>query len=108
MNIKRELCCLISFSSFFCEASDVPVVHPVCTPVNSGIIGFFGDPACGIDETVFVVVGKAVVADDVKMCIRDSRLHLALRAKAGPAGVERGPDRRMGVIAPCRKPSAYL
>ena len=39
---------------------------------------------------------------------RRHRLHPALCAKAGPAGVERGPDRRIGVIAPCRKSSVYL
>ena len=64
-NIKRCLRCLISFSSFFRGASDVPTIHPVCAPVNSGIIWFFGNPACGIDEAVFVVVGKAVFADGV-------------------------------------------
>lgn len=45
--------------------SNIPVVHPVFAPVVSGIIRRFGDPARGIDETVFVVVGKAVVADGI-------------------------------------------
>ena len=65
VNVKKDLRCLISFSSFFRGASDVPTIHPVCAPVNSGIIWFFGNPACGIDEAVFVVVGKAVFADGV-------------------------------------------
>ena len=41
------------------------VGHPVFAPVVSGIIRRFGDPARGIDETIFIVVGKAVVADGI-------------------------------------------